>query len=262
MRAIITYHSIDASGSVVSVHRDRFREHLDVFVERRVPVLSIAELLASKERSAVAITFDDGFVNFAEDAWPALRERGLGATLFVATEWVGRDNAWDPSDTRIPRLPLMGWDTLAELVGEGLHVGSHTRTHPRLTALGDADLVRELTDSRAELAERLGVDAGGLAYPFGDYDARVAGAARAAGYGYAVTTELRPLDEASIETGHREAGRPDAMALPRLDAFYLARPGVMEMWGTPSLQRYVTFRRAARRARSALTALGRRRATA
>jgi hypothetical protein len=47
------------------------------------------------------------------------------------------------------------------------------------------------------------------------------------------------------------------LALPRLDAFYLAKPGVMEMWGKPSLRRYVTFRRAARHARAALAGMRR-----
>ena len=247
MKAILTYHSIDDSGSVVSVHPDRFREHLDLLVARRVPMLSVRELVASRSGVGVALTFDDGFVSFADVVWPLLRARRLPATVFVATDWVGLENAWDPADTRIPRLPLMDWATLGELEREGLDVQSHTRSHSRLSTLTDQDLERELVESRATLAERLGREVEGMAYPFGDYDARVVAATRRAAYEYAVTTELRPLED--------ETASP--WELPRLDAFYLARPGVMEMWGTTALRRYVTMRRAARRVRSALAGLGR-----
>jgi peptidoglycan/xylan/chitin deacetylase (PgdA/CDA1 family) len=247
MRAILTYHSIDDSGSVVSVHPERFREHLTLLAERRVPVVSLGELVASGAESGVALTFDDGFVNFADVAWPLLCEYAMPATVFVATDWVGRENAWDPQDARIPRLPLMGWTTLGDLAREGLDVQSHTCSHPHLEALGERELRRELIESRTAIAERLGHDVHGVAYPYGGYDARVASAAQAAGYAYAVTTELRPLGEADASP----------FALPRLDAFYLAKPGVMEMWGTPALGRYVTLRRAARRARATLAGLRR-----
>jgi peptidoglycan/xylan/chitin deacetylase (PgdA/CDA1 family) len=241
MKAILTYHSIDPSGSVVSVAPERFREHMDLLVERRVPVLPLAELLSPSCPSGIALTFDDGFENFAV-AWPFLRERGLPASVFVATDWVGRENAWDPTDDRVPRLPLMGWPELVALAGEGLEIGSHTRSHPRLPSLSDADLARELSESRAVVAERIGREPTALAYPYGDYDARVAKAAEAAGYTCALTTELQPLDDA----------RAARFALPRVDAFYLAKTGVMEMWGTGAFKRYLTFRRAARRARATL----------
>lgn len=240
MKAILTYHSIDTSGSAVSVHPKRFRQHLCLLVDRQVPVLPLDDLLAADVERGVALTFDDGFANFAELAWPALREHGMPATVFVATDWVGRENAWDPHDARIPRLPLMEWSTLARLVREGLDVQSHTCSHFHLDVLGEEVLRRELVESRMTIADRLGREVRGLAYPYGTYDARVAAEAQAVGYAYAVTTELRLLEEP----------RTSPFALPRIDAFYLAKPGVMELWGTPALRRYLTLRRAARRARA------------
>ncbi|MEX2048843.1 MAG: polysaccharide deacetylase family protein [Gemmatimonadota bacterium] len=242
MKAILTYHSIDSSGSVVSVAPGRFREHMDLLVERRVPVLPLAELLSPSCVSGIALTFDDGFANFEAAAWPILRERGFPASVFVATDWVGRDNAWDPSDDRVPKLPLMGWPELVALAGEGLEIGSHTRSHPRLPALSDAELARELSESRAIVAERIGREPAALAYPYGEYDARVAMAAEVAGYTCALTTELLALDDT----------RAARFAVPRVDAYYLAKTGVMEMWGTGAFRRYLTFRRAARRARATL----------
>jgi glycosyltransferase involved in cell wall biosynthesis len=79
-------------------------------------------------------------------------------------------------------LDVMGWDELVSLRDAGWEIGSHTRTHPRLTELDDAELAAELEGSRAELSERLGAPPAAIAYPYGDVDDRVAAAARAAGY--------------------------------------------------------------------------------
>lgn len=143
----------------------------------------------------------------------------------------------------------MGWDTLAELSGAGVEIGSHTRSHARLPTLSDAALADELESSKSTIAAWTGVDPRALAYPYGDYDARTAEAAGVAGYAVGVTTELRALDEPE----------PSPLTLPRLDAYYLAKPGVMEMWGAPALRRYLGVRRAARRVRAVLRPTGHRR---
>jgi peptidoglycan/xylan/chitin deacetylase (PgdA/CDA1 family) len=224
------------------VDPERFREHLRILREKRVPIRSLEGLLRPECRDGVAITFDDGFENFAEEAWPALREHEAPATVFVATDWVGRTNGWDAADPRIPDLPLMGWETLRALAAEGIEIGSHSRTHRRLPALSDDELARELAGARATIASEVGREPAAFAYPYGDHDARVARAVGAAGHSAAVTTELRPL----------ERSEPSRLTLPRLDAYYLAKPGIMEGWGSGGLSRYLRFRRAARSVRAIL----------
>src|SRR5919108_6678992 len=71
MRAIVTYHSIDPSGSAISVSREVFREHIAWMVRSHVRILPLGELLAlpaADSTDAIAITFDDGFANFLEAA--------------------------------------------------------------------------------------------------------------------------------------------------------------------------------------------------
>ena len=76
----------------------------------------------------------------------------------------------------------MGWSELRQLAGEGVEIGSHTLTHPYLTALDDNELHRELRESRQRLEDELGARCRFLAYPFGDEDERVRRAARVSGY--------------------------------------------------------------------------------
>jgi len=243
LKAIVTYHSIDDSGSVVSVHPDRFIEHVEIMCGKGIPIVSLDELLDPSREDGLSITFDDGFENLATVAWPVLRARGLTATVFVATEWVGKENAWDPDDSRIPKLPLLDWQGLRELAEDGLELGSHSRTHPRMPSLTDERLEEELRGSMGDIQARTGIAPVLFAYPYGDSDPRVEVATERAGYSWAVTTELRVL-------GRAQNAR---YAVPRLDAYYLAKPGVMESWGSGAFRRYVQFRRAARRLRSTLT---------
>ena len=223
MRAILTYHSLDDTGSVISLAPDRFREHVEWLAEGGVPVKSLERLVAEPDQPGIALTFDDGFENFASVAWPLLKERGLPATLFVVTDQVGRDNRWGGATTSgIPVLPLLDWDSLGRLQSDGLSVGAHTRRHARLTALSDAELTDDWAGAADVIAERLGYRPDSLAYPFGVVDDRVAQAA-ATHYALACTTAYRPLRRTD-----------DRTRLPRLDAWYFRVGGTLESWGSPS----------------------------
>ena len=189
----------------------------------------------------MALTFDDGFVNFAEVAWPLLRHHDLPVTLFVATERVGTNNAWTGADERgIPTLPLLDWDAIARMVDKGLTLGSHSRTHRHLTELSDAELKVELEGSADEIERRTGVRPTTFCYPYGSHDERVAKAALAV-YPFACTTELRTLRASE-----------DPSRLPRLDVHYYRTSKRLAAWGSGSFRRHLWLRSQARRLRQAL----------
>ena len=95
MRAILTYHSIDASASPISVSKEVFASHVEWLATGRVRVTTVDELLRLPDSAdAVALTFDDGFENFGEIAAPALARHALPSTLFIVSDYVGRTNAW------------------------------------------------------------------------------------------------------------------------------------------------------------------------
>jgi peptidoglycan/xylan/chitin deacetylase (PgdA/CDA1 family) len=81
-----------------------------------------------------------------------------------------------------PELTPLSWDVLRRLDEEGWEFGSHACSHPYLTRLGQAELERELVESRRRIEQELGRPCRSVAYPYGDYDERVVSAAAAAGY--------------------------------------------------------------------------------
>jgi peptidoglycan/xylan/chitin deacetylase (PgdA/CDA1 family) len=239
VRAILTYHSIDPSGSPVSVDERVLRRHIAFLRSGRVAVVRLEELASiPAHRDAVALTFDDGFVNFEQVAWPLLRFQDFPVTLFVATQRVGLDNAWSgASAPGIPTLPLLGWDALRRMQRQGLTIGSHSRTHAKLTSLDDAQLADELDGSIADLERELGMRPTSFCYPYGDVDERVASAV-ATRYERACTTELAVLPAAA--NAHR---------LPRLDAYYYRSPGRLESFGSRGFRAHLWLRATARRLR-------------
>ena len=111
---------------------------------------------------------------------------------------------WDGYDTWLgtryeSELLCLGWDDLNSLVERGWEVGSHTCSHPHLSELTDeAEIARQLTESKAICEERIGCECRSLAYPYSHFDDRSVRAAAAAGYRTATTvprvpSELLPL---------------------------------------------------------------------
>ncbi|HEX4934164.1 MAG TPA: polysaccharide deacetylase family protein, partial [Gemmatimonadaceae bacterium] len=158
MRAILTYHSIDGSGSPISVSPSTFRAHVRWLASGSVRVLPLDRLLQADDREdAVAITFDDGFENFATEGAALLAEHGLPSTVFVVPDHVAGTNAWGGrSAPGIPTLPLMSWPTLARMAQMGVTLGAHTRRHRDLTRVRGA----ALEDEVAGCVERMAVETG------------------------------------------------------------------------------------------------------
>jgi peptidoglycan/xylan/chitin deacetylase (PgdA/CDA1 family) len=251
MKAILTYHSIDRSGSPVSVDPQVFRAHHRWLAGGHVRTLLLDDLLAleSGTEDAVAVTFDDGFLN-AREPIARLLDDGVRVTIFAVTRHVGGQNNWGGRDASgIPSMPLLDWADLAHLTERGAAVAAHTRTHPPLTTLSESALEDEVVGAGEDLVERLGVRTKHVAYPYGDVDGRVVAAA-ARHYTWGHTTDFRPLRAAD-----------EALLLPRLDMYYFRTTGILEAWGTPRFARHLTWCQTKRRVRAALVGHPHRRTT-
>jgi peptidoglycan/xylan/chitin deacetylase (PgdA/CDA1 family) len=137
---------------------------------------------------AVLITFDDGYLDFLTTAWPLLKRYGFSATVFLVADQVGRSNSWDGGYGE--DLPLLGWYDVRRLRDQGVEFGSHSATHPRLSGLAPADIVREAADSRAILSQELGTPITAFAYPYGDEDPVVRYLIGACGYLFGLTCRM------------------------------------------------------------------------
>jgi peptidoglycan/xylan/chitin deacetylase (PgdA/CDA1 family)/SAM-dependent methyltransferase len=131
---------------------------------------------------AMLLTFDDGTRDFAGHAWPLLRRYGFSALVFLVADHIGGVNGWDSAYGE--EVPLLAWDEIRRLRGEGVTFGSHTASHGPLTALCHAEVVREAARSRAVLTRGLGAPVDAIAWPHGAVDPAVRHLAGACGYVY------------------------------------------------------------------------------
>jgi peptidoglycan/xylan/chitin deacetylase (PgdA/CDA1 family) len=221
---ILMYHAVAARGEAASrwvIPAARLRRQLAWLRLRRRPVISLGEYsrIRSEHRlpppRSVIFTFDDGYADTAERAHPLLRRHRAPATLFVVTGAVGTANRWDAEGPLAGRR-LLDWDGIRALRDDGFEIGSHTVTHPDLTAVPRPEAEREITGSLGTLRSELG-DAGfHFSYPYGRRDPAVTSMVAEAGYATAV----------GITPG------PNGQAVPARE---LRR---MEVWGTRSLFRF------------------------
>lgn len=206
---ILCYHAVSDTwpdvGAVAPTALDRQIRHL---LRRRYRPLTLAAALkAPASERAFVITFDDAFHSAIERGLPVLERLGVPATLFVPTDfateaapmtwstlgqWVGTEHE--------PELRCMSWDDVRRLADAGWEVGSHTCSHPDLTAVDRERAMAELLRSRELCEAEVQRRCTSLAYPFGAYDSRVIALAREADYELAVTLGdrlLEPLGSAS-----------------------------------------------------------------
>ncbi len=139
-------------------------------------------------RHSVVLTFDDGYENFSQNAFPVLQRYGYPATVFLVSELLGRNAKWLAEDGR--HAPdLMGKETIKKLRSSNIVFGSHTLTHPLLTRIDPARQAREIVDSKSALEDLLGEEVKFFCYPAGDYDENAVKLVRKAGYTAALTCD-------------------------------------------------------------------------
>ena len=134
----------------------------------------------------VILTFDGGFKGVSAYAAPLLAKRGLAATVFIVTDFIGRTNQYDHFlGTR--ETPMMTWDDVEFLNDLGWDIQSHSHRHYPHYELPEELRAKELTLSKDILEKRTGRSVEFFCYPYGAYDQAAPKAVALAGYVAAVT---------------------------------------------------------------------------
>ena len=190
MVPILMYHSVTPEAKMenrMQVSAGLFRRQMQFLKTHRynvVPLEVLGEMIKKGENippKTVALTFDDGFKDNYIYAYPVLKKMGFPATIFIIVSEVGR-----------PMGDRLSWGEIKEMRGSGLiSIGSHTLEHPYLTEVkSEAELKRQIFESKKILEEKLGVPVNTFCYPAGRFNAHIRDLAVQAGYKCAVATGL------------------------------------------------------------------------
>jgi peptidoglycan/xylan/chitin deacetylase (PgdA/CDA1 family) len=191
---VLCYHAVSEKfPASLSISPDALRDQLRMLVGRGYRGATFSSAISQPPDGRVlAVTFDDAYRSVARLALPIMTEYGLPGTVFAPTSYIGAErpmrwpgiDVWHGTAHEAELVPC-SWPELEQLVEAGWEVGSHTRTHPRLPELTDDELSTELSESRHECEEHLGIPCRAIAYPYGAVDRRVVDAVAAAGYSFA-----------------------------------------------------------------------------
>ena len=189
----LMYHELEVEGRPLCedepgytryvVSAEDFRQHVSHLRSNKLRVMSVGEALADLSSDArtdgprVVITFDDGCETDLLVAAPLLKDAGFGATFYVTVAHLGRRG-------------YMSEGQLHELVRSGFEIGSHSLTHSYLQDFTDERVRAEVAGSKERLEQLTGERVAHFSCPGGRWDARVARAAREAGYESVVTSRI------------------------------------------------------------------------
>ncbi len=124
----------------------------------------------------VILTFDDGYRDFYTDAFPILKKYGIKSVNYVVAGFLNKPN----------NLTV---DQLKEISQSGLvEIGAHTVSHLALKGIGSKQLTAEVSSSRLQLEQVLGLSVTAFAYPYGSFDLNAIGAVKQAGFRTSVST--------------------------------------------------------------------------
>ncbi|HEX8172811.1 MAG TPA: polysaccharide deacetylase family protein [Thermoanaerobaculia bacterium] len=192
---VLCYHIVEAPAAPrMHIDRETFRQHLrylEMTGYNVIPLRHLYEYVTGKRASipnnAVVITIDDGWRSTYTEAFPELQKRGFPFTVFIYPKIIGQT------------ANALTWKQIKEMSDAGVDIQSHSLSHPYLTkrrhaSLGDEAygewLHRELVESKRLLEKETGKPVSFIAYPYGDYDDRVAKQAATAGYTAALTCDF------------------------------------------------------------------------
>lgn len=164
---ILMYHGVGTGDSKnwgdMLISSELFEKQIQYLTERGYKVVSVEEVserfrLNEDVEKYIAVSFDDGYENNYEYAFPVLQKYNVTATFYIIRNAIGNDG-------------YMNEKQIAQMVDAGMRIGSHTMSHSDLTLIDESMYQRELAGSKMLLGQRFEkAIVESISYPNGAYN--------------------------------------------------------------------------------------------
>lgn len=180
---VLMYHHVrdynqpdDTIGTNLSVSPQDLAAQLDLIQQKGYTTITFKDLLNNKlPEKPIILSFDDGYRNFYDNAYPELKKRKMTAVSYII---VGDIDGGD----------YMTKAEIKEINVYGIEIGSHTLSHPDLSKLTSEKARHEIVDSKSNLETLTGTNVVSFCYPSGKFNTETEKIVSDAGYSFAVTT--------------------------------------------------------------------------
>jgi peptidoglycan/xylan/chitin deacetylase (PgdA/CDA1 family) len=167
----------------LSVSPALFEMHLQQILDEGYATISLYDLVAFLNQGAplpakpVILTFDDGYRDNYENAFPLLVEYGMTATFFVVSDFVNDK-----------RPEYLTWEMARAMAAGGMSIQAHGRNHVSLRGKDIDYLVWQALGSLETIEHEIGVRPRFISYPAGEYDRQTIELFHSANYWGGITT--------------------------------------------------------------------------
>lgn len=180
---VLNYHQVNNRfNTVLTMKPENFDEQMKYLHDNDYHTITLEQFDAYMRGESdlpdrpVLITFDDGYIDNYQEAFPILKKYHMGATIFLIVNLVGTKG-------------YLTWDQVAEMSQHGIEFGSHTMSHKPLTSFDAQGARHELVDSKAAIESHIGQKVTFIAFPEGKFNDMVMEETKKAGYAYAFTVD-------------------------------------------------------------------------
>ena len=153
---VLAYHNVD------EFNKKLFEEQM-IFMKDNYEVIPLGKLVdylkngITRNAKYAAITFDDGYRDNYEIAFPIIERQKIPATLYLTAGYLDSN-----SDK------YLKWDMARKMIDSDLiSIGNHTYSHKILSTLSREEQKREIKSGRDRIEDMLAVTPASFAYPFG-----------------------------------------------------------------------------------------------
>ena len=169
---VLLYHSISADGARdrLTVSRRQLEQQFDYLRRKGYTAILLSDLIAycdgkkTLPPNPVLITFDDGFLNNVDIAYPLAKQYGIKINLFVVPVFMKQG--------RYREEPCLQPEDIEQLDPSLVEIGLHSYDHSNYTDLVPAEIAADLERCLYSL-QQMGIPYQPcLAYPFGAWPRR------------------------------------------------------------------------------------------
>ena len=169
----VVVHRSDGENRELEITPEFLKQTIETYRKQGYRFVSIDEACEIVGRGRtdhpfVCLTFDDGYQDTYDIAYPILKQEGIPFAVYVTTGFI---------DNRLPMWWYLGeqlginTESLKALDAEPLcTIGAHTISHPKLDTLSPEEQKKEIKQSLQELETFLGHPIRHFSYPHGSYN--------------------------------------------------------------------------------------------
>jgi peptidoglycan/xylan/chitin deacetylase (PgdA/CDA1 family) len=179
---VLLYHRIGYTNGYLTVTPEKFAADMQILTNygyHTIPLSLFEKFLIDGNvelpERPMLITFDDGYADNYEYAFPILQKQQMTAVFYIIAGLLGQQDRVSAEHIRT-------------MAGGGMQFGSHTMTHRALGELPESEIRDELQTSKNILENVLSSDIRTIAYPRGSYNQETLRIAKELGYVGGLTT--------------------------------------------------------------------------